>query len=59
MMAGQGGSVTHWLGDLRGGDLAAAQPIWERYFGRLVVLARGNCSASGFLGQRPTRRMPP
>ena len=41
MMAGQGGSITHWLGDLRGGDLAAAQPIWERYFGRLVVLARG------------------
>ena len=40
-MDGQGGSVTHWLGDLRGGDLAAAQPIWERYFGKLVVLARG------------------
>lgn len=37
----QGGSVTHWLGDLRGGDLAAAQPLWERYFGKLVVLARG------------------
>lgn len=41
MMDGQGGSITHWLGDLRGGDLAAAQPLWERYFGRLVVLARG------------------
>ena len=40
-MEGQGGSITHWLGDLRGGDLAAAQPLWERYFGRLVVLARG------------------
>ena len=40
-MDGQGGSITHWLGDLRGGDLAAAQPLWERYFGRLVVLARG------------------
>jgi DNA-directed RNA polymerase specialized sigma24 family protein len=36
----QGGSVTHWLGDLKGGDLAAAQPLWERYFGKLVVLAR-------------------
>ncbi|WP_165222408.1 ECF-type sigma factor [Aquisphaera insulae] len=36
----QVGSVTHWLGDLRGGDLAAAQPLWERYFGKLVTLAR-------------------
>ena len=39
-MDGQGGSITHWLGDLRGGDLAAAQPLWERYFSKLVVLAR-------------------
>lgn len=36
----QGGSVTHWLGDLREGDLAAAQPLWERYFAKLVMLAR-------------------
>jgi DNA-directed RNA polymerase specialized sigma24 family protein len=36
----QGGSITHWLGDLKGGDQAAAQPLWERYFSRLVVLAR-------------------
>ena len=34
------GSVTHWLGALRGGDPAAAQPLWERYFARLVGLAR-------------------
>ena len=34
------GSVTHWLGALRGGDRAAAQPLWERYFARLVGLAR-------------------
>jgi DNA-directed RNA polymerase specialized sigma24 family protein len=34
------GSVSHWLGDLKVGDMAAAQPLWERYFGRLVVLAR-------------------
>ena len=33
------GSVTHWIGDLKVGDLAAAQPLWERYFGKLVVLA--------------------
>jgi DNA-directed RNA polymerase specialized sigma24 family protein len=34
------GSVTHWLGLLKAGDPAAAQPLWERYFGRLVRLAR-------------------
>jgi DNA-directed RNA polymerase specialized sigma24 family protein len=34
------GSVTHWLGRLRAGDHAAAQPLWERYFHRLVGLAR-------------------
>jgi DNA-directed RNA polymerase specialized sigma24 family protein len=34
------GSVTLWIGALRGGDLAAAQPLWDRYFARLVGLAR-------------------
>jgi RNA polymerase sigma factor (sigma-70 family) len=34
------GSVTHWLGALRGGELDAAQPLWERYFARLVRLAQ-------------------
>jgi DNA-directed RNA polymerase specialized sigma24 family protein len=34
------GSVTHWLGQLKAGDPAAAQPLWQRYFGRLVGLAR-------------------
>ena len=34
------GSVTHWLGRLRAGDHAAAQPLWQRYFQRLVGLAR-------------------
>jgi DNA-directed RNA polymerase specialized sigma24 family protein len=34
------GSVSRWLGDLRAGDPAAAGPLWERYFGRLVALAR-------------------
>jgi DNA-directed RNA polymerase specialized sigma24 family protein len=33
------GSVSRWLGDLKDGDLAAAQPLWERYFDRLVRLA--------------------
>ena len=34
------GSVTVWLGQLRGGDPAAADELWERYFRRLQGLAR-------------------
>ena len=34
------GSVTHWIQALRGGDPDAAQKLWERYFPRLVGLAR-------------------
>ncbi|MFO0907290.1 MAG: ECF-type sigma factor [Isosphaeraceae bacterium] len=34
------GSITHWLGGLKAGDGAAAQPLWERYYARLVRLAR-------------------
>jgi hypothetical protein len=34
------GSVSRWLGQLQAGDAAAAQPLWERYFGQLVQLAR-------------------
>jgi DNA-directed RNA polymerase specialized sigma24 family protein len=33
-------SVTHWFELLRGGDGAAAQRLWERYFPQLVGLAR-------------------
>jgi DNA-directed RNA polymerase specialized sigma24 family protein len=33
-------SVTGWIAALRTGDAAAAQPLWERYFTRLVGLAR-------------------
>jgi DNA-directed RNA polymerase specialized sigma24 family protein len=33
-------SVTHWIGALKAGDLAAAQPLWERYFQQLVRFAR-------------------
>jgi DNA-directed RNA polymerase specialized sigma24 family protein len=35
-----GGSVTHWLGLLKGGDRAATQELWQRYFQRLIGLAR-------------------
>ena len=34
------GSVSRWLASLRAGDHAAAQRLWERYFRRLVGLAR-------------------
>jgi DNA-directed RNA polymerase specialized sigma24 family protein len=34
------GSVTHWIGDLKAGGDSAAQHLWERYFQRLVHLAR-------------------
>ena len=34
------GSVTLWIGRLQAGDPLAAQELWERYFRRLVGLAR-------------------
>jgi RNA polymerase sigma factor (sigma-70 family) len=33
-------SVTTWIGKLRDGEPEAAQPLWERYFARLVTIAR-------------------
>ena len=35
-----GGSVTIWLNQLKAGDTAAAKPLWDGYFTRLVALAR-------------------
>jgi DNA-directed RNA polymerase specialized sigma24 family protein len=34
------GSVTNWISQLQAGDPVAAQKLWERYFQRLVGLAR-------------------
>ena len=34
------GSVTTWLGLLREGNAAAAQELWQRYYARLVAVAR-------------------
>jgi RNA polymerase sigma factor (sigma-70 family) len=34
-------SITTWIALLRAGDADAAQPLWERYFERLVAFARG------------------
>jgi DNA-directed RNA polymerase specialized sigma24 family protein len=39
-MVENGGSVTYWLRLLKAGDAEAAQPLWNRYFSRLVDLAR-------------------
>jgi DNA-directed RNA polymerase specialized sigma24 family protein len=43
------GSVTVWIGALKAGDPAAAQRLWERYFRKLVRLARAR------LGDAPRR----
>ena len=32
--------MTRWVTALKGGDVAAAQPLWERYHRQLVTLAR-------------------
>jgi hypothetical protein len=32
--------VTYWLSQAQTGDTEAAQQLWQRYFGRLVALAR-------------------
>lgn len=34
-------SITTWIGKLRAGDEEAAKQLWDRYFHRLVELARG------------------
>lgn len=49
MASDQRGSISHWLGDLKAGGDTAAQRLWERYFERLVRLARKKLQA----GSRP------
>ena len=39
-MATDKGSISRWFGPLQEGDPAAAQELWERYFSRMVELAR-------------------
>jgi DNA-directed RNA polymerase specialized sigma24 family protein len=34
------GSVTYWIDQLKAGDRAAAQPLWEGYFQQLVLRTR-------------------
>jgi DNA-directed RNA polymerase specialized sigma24 family protein len=40
------GSITRWIGDLKAGGDSAAQHLWERYFHRLVHLARARLRAA-------------
>jgi len=39
MMASPG-SVSRWIAALKGGDIAAAEPLWRRYCRQMVALAR-------------------
>src|SRR5262245_44321091 len=39
-MTSDEGSITAWLGQLAEGDRLAAERLWQRYFHRLVELAR-------------------
>jgi DNA-directed RNA polymerase specialized sigma24 family protein len=38
--------VTVWLDQLRAGDNGAVQPLWDRYFHRLVALARARLKSA-------------
>ena len=46
MSTEEAGSISRWIGDLKAGHDNAAQPLWERYFGRLVRLAKKKLQAS-------------
>ena len=64
MADGGDGSITGWIAGVKAGDVAAVQPLWERYFARMVELARARLRASGREGatqpaMRKTRRSPP
>jgi DNA-directed RNA polymerase specialized sigma24 family protein len=41
------GSITHWIGVLKGGDGRAAAPLFERYYERIVALARARLRGAG------------
>jgi DNA-directed RNA polymerase specialized sigma24 family protein len=49
-MSSEGGSVSGWIGRLQAGDGSAAQRLWERYFRRLVGLARVRLRGAGSRG---------
>ncbi len=52
------GSITGWIAGMKAGDPAAAQPLWERYFARMVDLAQARLRASGSVTPPATRKTP-
>ena len=54
MNAREGGSITGWLGNLKDGDQAAAQPLWEHYFSEAG--RRWRARSSGGCARRPPIR---
>ncbi len=49
------GSITRWITGVKGGDLAAAQPLWGAYFARMVDLARTRLRSVAASGRRQRR----
>ena len=52
------GSITRWIADLKQGDLAAANGLWERYFTRMVDLARARLRIRAVETPAATRKTP-
>jgi DNA-directed RNA polymerase specialized sigma24 family protein len=46
MPDGAEGSITGWIAGMKRGEPTAAQPLWERYFARMVELARARLRAA-------------
>jgi DNA-directed RNA polymerase specialized sigma24 family protein len=42
-------SISHWLAQFKQGDAQAFEPLWERYFDKLVCLARKKLRAARHL----------
>jgi RNA polymerase sigma factor (sigma-70 family) len=51
MMSANNGSVSGWVSQLQDGEVSAAQQLWERFFRRLVRLARTRLRAAGMPGE--------
>ena len=43
-------TVTHWIAGLKSGDADAAERLWDRYFKRLVTLARHHLGVAAHNG---------
>ena len=50
------GSVTRWISQLKNGDRAAAEALWETYFHSLVALARDRLRGARACRRRRGRR---